>query len=139
MPPPPGGSRIAGSRSLSPEIRSATCRIGRKAIGWRRRGKVEGRRETGVGSSDASIAGTSLLTSVSRLLASSLRSVFQKPHHQRRPARLVAGAQAPSVVSVEEFVEQGQVAPVRILRIMWPVELANFDPGSIMPAGEVAA
>src|SRR5262249_5017426 len=75
--------------------------------------------------------GEPLPTAVGQALACRLRSAGQglpyadrnvsspplvdERRHQRRPAGLVAGAEAGAVVAVEGLVEQDQVAPVRVL------------------------
>src|SRR5262249_42167920 len=48
-----------------------------------------------------------------------MRGVYEaeeldQPGHEARPARLVTGAEAGALVTVEVFIEQEQIAPVRI-------------------------
>src|SRR5580765_5515583 len=43
------------------------------------------------------------------------RERFDRPGHQSRPARLMAGADAGAVVAVEILVEKNQITPVRIV------------------------
>ena len=54
-----------------------------------------------------------------------LAEVAQEAGDQRRPAGLVAGAEAAAVVAVEVFVEQDQVAPVRVVGVAAVVAVAG--------------
>ena len=54
-----------------------------------------------------------------------LRDAMKQVRHQRRPAGLVAGADAAAGVAVEVFVEQHQVAPVRIVGVAAVVAVAG--------------
>src|SRR5678815_2818475 len=45
------------------------------------------------------------------------RDVFDRRHRERAPARLVVGADAAAIITVEVLVEQHEIAPVRIVRV----------------------
>ena len=65
------------------------------------------------------------LTFSPRHLCSPLRHIMQQIRHQRRPAGLVARAEAAAGVAVEVLVEQHQVAPVRIVGVARVVAVAG--------------
>src|SRR5262245_45306349 len=81
---------------------------------------------------------------VTKLLALHKAIHLDEPRDDARPAGLVAGADARAVIAVEEFVEQDQVAPVRISleflgrAVDWPLacfvaqEDATQAPGKLL-------
>src|SRR5512135_726150 len=52
-----------------------------------------------------------------RTLAALCRQVLDVPDGEGRPPRLMAGPETPARVAVEIFMEQHEIAPVRIFRV----------------------
>src|SRR5262249_56611425 len=89
--------------------------------------------------SSASTSGAPTTKAVSRrwlMGKSSLAALLQELGDDGRPARLVSGAHAGAVVPVEVFVEQQQIAPVRILLELLGAPVDR--PAAVGPAQEDA-